>query len=232
VNEVYSEDQFLPLSGLQHMVFCDRQAGLIHVDRLWSDNALTVEGTHLHRVVDEGGGTLRDGIRTVRGMGLRSVRLGLVGKADVVELHPLGSTATGGAAATAHGGRWRILPVEYKRGRPKTHRADEVQLCAQAICLEEAFQAEVSVGHLYYGRDRRRTDVRFDTDLRRLTEETARAFHDLVDSRSIPIRGRERKCDRCSLIELCMPPRRNAPSSARRFTENWVRVHLSEASDS
>lgn len=223
---MYAEADFLPLSGLQHMVYCDRQAALIHVDRVWADNALTVEGTNLHRVVDEGGGTVRDRVRTVRGIALRSARLGLVGRADAVELHG-DDDESGAGFPLARAYQWRLLPVEYKRGSPKPHRADEVQLCAQAMCLEEMFFAAISVGHLYYGQERRRSEVEFDAELRSLTAETARAFHDLVESRCVPVRPRESKCDRCSLVDLCMPPPRTSPESARQFLDDRIQTqHL------
>lgn len=200
---MYAEESYLPLSGLQHMIFCDRQAALIHVEGVWVDNSLTVEGTHLHRVVDAGRSTNRNGLRLSRGLRLASQRLGLSGRADVVEFHEVEET-----------GAWRPVPVEYKRGRPKEHRADEVQLCAQAMCLEEYFAVPVAHGELFYGETRRRLAVRFDDALRRLTEDTAHRFHALVRDGVTPVRFREKKCQRCSLVEVCLPPRRRALSAA------------------
>ena len=210
------EREYLPLSGLQHMVFCDRQAALIHVEGLWADNAYTVEGSHLHRIVDEGFPTRAPDLTVLRGLVLQSERLGLIGKADVLELHPA-PPGEGADLAPAYPGRWVIRPVEYKRGRPKAHRADEVQLCAQAMCLEEQFGTTVTVGDLFYGEPRRRTEVTFDAELRGLTAEVANVFHALVRSREVPVRPREKRCDRCSLVDLCMPLGRRTPRSVRSY---------------
>jgi len=189
---------------------------------------LTVEGSHLHRTADAGSESTRRGVRVLRGVPLRSSRLGLVGKADVVELHPDrdGESAVPGSDDGAL--EWDPVPVEYKRGRPKEHRADEVQLCAQAICLEEHFQIRLERGFLYYGQERRRTEVTFDEELRDRTEQVARAFHELVRAQSIPIRTRDARCERCSLLEVCMPPRRGRPASPRRFLRDWVRSHIAD----
>jgi CRISPR-associated exonuclease Cas4 len=224
----YSEEDLLPISGLQHMVYCDRQAALIHIDRVWADNALTVEGSHLHRIVDDGRGGVRDGRRTLRAITLRSMRLGLFGKADVVELHRADDPGGGVVIPSLGSARWSVVPVEYKRGRPKPHRADEVQLCAQAICLEEAFGAVILSGSLYYGKERHRTEVSLDEGLRQLTADTAIAFHDLIDSATVPIRQRDARCDRCSLQGVCMPPKRTQPESASRFLREWISATLAE----
>lgn len=191
---MYSDDELLPLSALQHLLFCERQCALIHIEGLWVENRLTVEGRHLHQKAHEGPDETRAGVRTTRGLALRSLRLGLVGKADVVEFHP-GKVA----------GRLTPFPVEYKRGKPKRHDADLVQLCAQALCLEEMLGTEVEQGALFYGQTRRRLDVTFDAELRDLTEATARSLHELIASRRTPRATREPKCDACSLLELCLP---------------------------
>lgn len=203
---MYSEDDLLPLSALQHLLFCERQCALIHVEQLWADNRLTVEGTHLHRRVDGAPGETRGDVRTTRSLALRSLRLGLTGKADVVELH-----------RTAGGER--PFPVEYKRGRPKRDRSDEVQLCAQALCLEEMLGVAVPAGALFYGETRRRTDVPFDAGLRARTEEAARRLHELVRTGITPRARREAKCDACSMLELCIPDPPLGPRSAARYLD-------------
>jgi len=225
---VHGDEDLLPLSGLQHMVFCDRQAALIHVDGVWADNALTVEGSHLHRIVDEGGTSGRGGVRVLRGLGLRSVRLGLVGRADVVELHSVSHGSGGVGLEPSLAGRWTLRPVEYKRGRPKVHRADEVQLCAQAMCLEERFGTWVGDGDLFYGANRRRVSVVFDEDLRALVAQVAEQFHALVRSGTVPVRRHEAKCERCSLINACMPAGRRTRPSARQFLHRWVQEEIGE----
>jgi CRISPR-associated exonuclease Cas4 len=215
---MFEEDDLLPLSALQHYLFCDRQAGLIHLDRIWVDNALTVEGKHLHESVDSMQPESKRGILIRRGLMIRSFRLGVTGKADVVEFEPVDGPDPG-CTLPSLDGRWRLIPVEYKRGRPKSHRADEVQLCAQAMCLEEEFQTEVRFGFLFYGRTRRRERVGFDQELRALTEEAAIGLHRMVRSRSVPVRPLQAKCSRCSLVHACLPPSRAARRSARRYLD-------------
>jgi CRISPR-associated exonuclease Cas4 len=189
----YTEDDLLPLSSLQHMAFCARQCALIHLEQVWLENRLTVEGRILHERVHEQAGESRQGVRIERGMPLRSLRLGLIGVADVVEFHPL------------PGGGWRPFPVEYKRGRPKRDRCDEIQLCAQAICLEEMSGVVVDQGALFYGKIRRRYDVTFDKGLREETEETARHVHALIAAGDTPRASYDKKCERCSLRSVCLP---------------------------
>jgi len=213
------EDDLLPLSALQHLLFCERQAALIHLEQLWAENPLTVEGRHLHERVDTAPGESRGDVRFARSLPLRSLRLGLVGRADLVELHrvPAGEA---GAAVPGIPGLWQPFPVEYKRGRPKPHHADEVQLCAQGLCLEEMLGTPVPAGALFYGQTRRRLDVPFGDDLRRETEDAAARLHRLLASGVTPKPVREPKCDQCSLIDLCLP---GAPAhSARRFLDRLL----------
>jgi CRISPR-associated exonuclease Cas4 len=209
-------DESLPLSALQHLLFCERQCALIHVEQVWEENRFTAEGRVLHERVDAGGAESRPGLRVVRSLHLRSLRLGLHGVADVVEFHAftkeealLGippDSASGVpreiAGKTAPG---QPFPVEYKRGKPKEHRADEVQLCAQALCLEEMFALPVPAGALFYGQNRRRTEIAFDETLRALTLATAERLHALIASGRTPSARREKKCEACSLVELCLP---------------------------
>lgn len=206
---MFTEDDLLPLSGLQHLLFCERQCALIHVEQLWADNRLTVEGSHLHRKVDEAPGETRGDVRIARGIALRSLRLGLIGKADVVEFH-----------RTPEGER--AFPVEYKRGKPKRDRSDEVQICAQALCLEEMLGAAVPAGALFYGTTRRRTDVVFDAPLRARTEEAARRFHELMATGTTPRAQREAKCDGCSMLDLCMPDPPHVRRSASGYLDRFV----------
>jgi CRISPR-associated exonuclease Cas4 len=152
---------------------------------------------------------------------LASGRLGVAGRADVVEFHRLPAGITGVVLDDVDA-YWQPFPVEYKRGKPKAHRADEVQLCAQAMCLEEAFDLPISEGALYYGLQRRRTPVFFDSELRELTTRTAEALHAIVRSGQIPVRTREKKCERCSLLPICLPPRTRAPRSAAAHTRQAI----------
>lgn len=209
---MFSEEDLLPLSALQHLVFCARQCALIHLEQVWEDNPLTLQGQQLHEKVDGGAGESRGDLRIVRGLPLRSFRLGLAGRADAVELHRL-PAGEAGAFLPDGSGPWRPFPIEYKRGEPKSHRADEVQLCAQALCLEEMWEISIPAGALFYGEPRRRLDVPFDGELRNLTEQTAESLHRLITSGVTPPPVREPKCDRCSLKDICLPA---APSHSAR----------------
>jgi len=188
---MYTEDQLLPLSALQHWLYCPRQCALIHLEQVWAENKFTAEGQTLHKKAHEGPDENRAGVRITRSLPVRSLTLGISGQCDVVEFHECAG---------------RIVPVEYKRGKPKAHRADEVQICAQAMCLEEMLGVEISEGYLYYGEKRRRTEVVFDPELRQLVSETSASLHGMMDRRVTPVAEYEaRRCDACSLIELCQP---------------------------
>lgn len=190
---MFTEDELLPIAALQHLLFCERQCALIHLEGVWADNPRTLEGAHLHRAADGGRRDTRGDLRVERTVALRSYTLGLTGKADVVEWH------------RGAGGGWRPFPVEYKRGRPKRDRSDQVQLCAQAICLEEALSVEVPEGALYYATPRRRAAVAFDAELRAATRAAACRLHEMMRGGITPHARREPKCESCSLVELCLP---------------------------
>ncbi|VAW34145.1 CRISPR-associated RecB family exonuclease Cas4 [hydrothermal vent metagenome] len=154
---MYDEDDLLPLSALQHILFCERQCALIHIEQLWVENMFTAQGRIMHERVDRSGGESRGDIRIEFALPLRSLRLGLIGKADAVEFH---RQSEGNPA-------WLPFPVEHKRGRPKKDNCDKVQLCAQALCLEETLSLTIPQGALFYGKNRRRQLVEFDEVLRR-----------------------------------------------------------------
>ena len=198
---MYSEDDLIPISALQHLVFCPRQCALIHIEQVWAENVFTAEGRGLHEKVHETEAESRDGVRIVRGLRLRSLELGLVGQADVVEFHE----DTGGAAVPGLDGRYRPFPVEYKRGKPKIDVCDEVQLCAQAMCLEEMLGASIPRGALFYGRPRRRKEVELTETLRQQTRDVAGQLHELLRSRQTPTAAYSKKCESCSLLERCLP---------------------------
>jgi CRISPR-associated exonuclease Cas4 len=192
---VAEDDDLVPISALQHWLFCPRQAALIHVERLWADDVATVEGRLAHERVHEPGAGSDGPRRVVRSMPLRSSTLGVAGIADVVELERAGDG-------------WRAFPVEHKRGRPKAHRADEVQLCAQGMCLEEMLGTPVPEGALFYGAERRRTRVALDPELRALTARVAAEVRGAIAAgRTPPPVHEARRCGRCSLRELCRPER-------------------------
>lgn len=203
---MFSEDDLLPISALQHLSFCERQWGLIHLEGVWNENRLTAEGRHLHDRAHEDETEVRGDIRIARGLRLRSLRLGLSGKADVVEFHCVrGADETGGIRLDGVPGLWRPLPVEYKRGKPKIELCDEFQLCAQALCLEEMLNTPVPNGMFFYGAPRRRYDVELNCALRQKTEALCARLHELAKSGKTPAARYEKKCNSCSLMDYCMP---------------------------
>lgn len=182
-------DDSLPLSALQHWLFCPRQCALIHVERIWAENSFTAEGRILHERADAGRAESREGLRILRAVQIASTRHGLHGVADVVEMR-------GGVP----------YPIEYKRGRPKAHRADEVQLCAQALCLEEMTGQAVPEGALFYGTARRRKVVLLDADLRTLTLTVAQEARNAIVTGILPAPVFDaRRCNACSMHDLCRP---------------------------
>lgn len=207
----------IPLSALQHAIYCLRQAALIHVERLWEENRFTAEGRVLHAKVNEPGQRKIKGVRRVTGLHVASRRLGLAGVTDLVEF----KMAAGGETP---------FPVEFKRGKPKLHRADEVQLCAQALCLEEMFGCSVPEGALFYAETKRRVVVPFDAALRALTETTAAQLRELFATRlTPPAEYQARKCGACSLIGQCRP--KAAGRSARAWRERMVSALLDRQGD-
>ncbi len=186
-------DNPIPLSALQHAVYCLRQAALIHLERLWEENLLTAQGRVLHETIDEPAALRRKDVRRVSAMALSCRRLGIAGTADLVEFR-------------AEHGDETAYPVEFKRGKPKPHRADEVQLCAQALCLEEMTGRTVPEGALFYAQTRRRKIVVFNPELRRVTEETVAALAQLfATGQTPPAHYRPETCRACSLLNLCRP---------------------------
>lgn len=185
------EAEPIPLSALQHAVYCLRQAALIHLERLWAENRFTAEGHVLHVASDKAVDRQVRGVRRVAALPVASKRLGLAGVADLVEFH---------------GERRVPYPIEIKRGKPKLHRADEVQLCAQALCLEEMTGCIVAEGALYYAETKRRVTVPIDQELRRLTEETTASLREVFQTlRTPPPVYRADRCRACSLLQLCRP---------------------------
>ena len=175
---MYSEDELLPISALQHLVFCERQWALIHLEQLWSENILTVQGHIMHERVHEAEREVRGNVIITRGLPLRSLRLGLIGKADVVEFIAIGDDSKEeGIALEGQTGFWKPIPVEYKRGKPKIDCSDTIQLCAQALCLEEMLHIRITEGSLFYGTPHRRIQVRFDSVIRTETEQAVARLH-------------------------------------------------------
>ncbi|MEW8050280.1 MAG: CRISPR-associated protein Cas4 [Candidatus Thiodiazotropha sp.] len=199
---MYTEDELLPLSALQHLAYCPRQFALIHIEQIWAENRYTAEGNLMHAKADKGEPERRGNLVTARGLRLHSLTLGLSGIADVVEFH---FSETVGCVLSGHSGRWQPYPVEYKRGRPKGKDCDKVQLCAQALCLEEMLGVAIEEGSLFYGKTRRRKLVRFDDGLRQRTLTLSAVLHRLWDEGRTPPGEYAERCENCSLLSLCMP---------------------------
>jgi len=222
---MYSEDDLLPLSAIQHFLFCERQCALIHIEQQWEENRFTAQGRLLHERVHEKECENRGGVRIVRGLAIRSMRLGLGGIADVVEFHRVSGPEYAEEFliklpdAT---GWWKPFPVEYKRGRPKPGPCDEAQLCAQAICLEEMLNIKIAEGALFYHSIRRRKEVAFDDSLRALCEESALKLRELLTSYVTPPAANDHRCEFCSLIDLCSPHVSSGKKSAMRFLETQL----------
>ncbi len=193
---MYSEDDLLQLSGLQHYSFCPRQCALIHIEKLWVENIFTTEGELFHERVHQEHREKRRSEEIQFSLPVVSYRLGLSGQADIVEFQYRDSKRTQ---------LQEVIPVEYKRGKPKTSNIDKVQLCALGICLEEMLLFSVTRGFLYYGKTRKRHEVIFSNELKQEVKETAEAFHQLVNSQEIPEALALPFCKNCSFIDICLP---------------------------
>lgn len=203
----YHEDEFLHLSGIQHMAFCERQWALIYIEQAWAENIRTVEGKHLHERTDDPFlDETRKDIRVVRAMPIISYKLGLQGIADVVEFHRIGEYQEGKTIKLDNrSGWWKPYLVEYKRGNPKSDDRDAVQLCAQAISLEEMLKIEIDIGYLFYGKTKRREKVCLNFTLRERVEELSEKMHMMLVTGKTPKAQKGKRCSLCSLIEICQP---------------------------
>lgn len=198
----YCEEDYLMLSGIQHFAFCRRQWALIHIEQQWADNYRTTSGELFHKKAhDETSFEKRGPLLTVRGLRISSTRLGVTGQCDIVEFHQDKS----GIKIQGYDEMWSVVPVEYKRGKPKEGNEDEVQLCAQAMCLEEMFLTEIPNGYFFYGEDKRRREVLFTSDLRDTVEKICDEMHQLFQKGYTPKVKTSSKCKSCSLNALCIP---------------------------
>jgi len=191
---MYSNDDYLQLSALQHFIFCPRQCALIHIEQAWAENRLTAEGRIMHENADDGRIEKRKDCKIARGLLLYSREMGLSGKADVVEFNKNEVT-----------GQWDPFPVEYKRGKPKSDNSDKIQLCAQAMCLEEMLHVQINEGALFYGLTKHRLGVVFSSILREETKRTAEQLHAFVKAGETPAPVYDSRCKACSLIDFCLP---------------------------
>jgi len=213
----FSEDDFLPVSALQHLAFCPRQCALIHIEREWEENVLTAKGRLEHERVDEGYREFRRGRKQISGLHIRSEKLGLQGQLDVLELDLADPSGPDNLTSFCLKGLWKIYPVEFKHGEPKKSDCDRVQLCAQAMCLEEMLGIRIDEASLFYRKIRRREDVRLDESLRNKTITAAQSLHDLFDRGVIPPPVYHQGCRSCSLIEVCLPKKIEKPGGYKRI---------------
>lgn len=205
MTKMYSEEELLALSGIQHMAFCERQWALIHVERQWAESVRTVEGHNLHKKVDNPYlFEARGGLLTARAVPVASYRLGLYGVCDVVEFEKTDETENS-TVLSGRKGHWQPFPVEYKRGNIKKDDRDEVQLCAQALCLEEMHGVKVDKCYLYYGEIHHRVTITLSEDLRKRVVELTNRMHLLFQEGVTPKAVKEKKCRLCSLIDICVP---------------------------
>lgn len=227
---MYAEEDLLPISGLQHMAFCERRWALVHLESLWAENRFTSEGKVLHQRAHSGEIESRPGVLIRRALRIHSFRLGLSGQTDVVEFYRVAGGEPG-VAVEGQRGLWRPYPIEYKRSRDKAgSMAYRIQLCAQAICLEEMLNTEIPEGAVYDRGTRHRQPVPFDSALRREVEELASRMHTLYAARITPKAKYEKKCDSCSLYSICLP-KSTGTGSAQKYLKRAVAAALAETAE-
>jgi len=215
----YTPDELLPLSGIQHFIFCRRQWALIHIERQWQENALTVEGKLLHKRVDNPFfSETRKGVITARSVPIASYRLGLSGVCDVVEF----TESPEGVQMPSREGLFLPAPVEYKRGREKQEPSDEAQLCAQAICLEEMLSVAIPSGYLYYGETRHRIAVELTAELRELVRNMAEEMHAYFQRGYTPRVKTSKACRSCSLADICLPVLQEKVMPASKYIQQQI----------
>jgi len=213
----YKEEDFLMLSGIQHYAFCPRQWALIHIEQQWEENYFTVMGNIMHENAHNKDFTeKRINVVVTRGMPVFSRTLGIRGDCDVVEFH----MEKNGITLNNYEGTYRPVPVEYKKGKPKEHDADILQLCAQALCLEEMLVCRIETGYLYYGETRRRLEVRIDEELRQKVADSFEKMHQLYEKSYTPKVKITKACKACSLAELCLPKLNKKISVAEYLERN------------
>jgi CRISPR-associated exonuclease Cas4 len=230
---MFNEDDLLPLSALQHVVYCPRRAALVHLEAVWGESSATVEGAILHDRAHEPGTESRGNVRIARGVLLRSLSLGLTGKADVVEFHRAeesedvaGTREMAVTSVRLDGvpGLWKPYPVEYKVGKLRSERAYEVQLCGQALCLEEMLGVTIPTGAIYFGKTARRMEIILDTQLRRETVSAATLLHQILASRVTPKAKYGKKCPQCSLLDLCMPKATEGTRRVKSYLKSAITI--------
>jgi CRISPR-associated exonuclease Cas4 len=229
MNPVQSTDDYLMLSGIQHMAFCTRQWALIHIEQIWSENVSTLEGKYLHERADNPfGDETRKDIKIVRSMPVISHNLRLRGIIDVVEFHKVVEHLGYTVKLQNRNGYWRPYTIEYKRGEPKGDDRDAVQLCAQAIALEEMMGISIELGYIFYGQTRRRVEIDFNIELRNRVEKLSAEMHELFLEGKTPKAIKRKHCSSCSLVEQCQP---NLSSNNRSIKNYLTRMVDEDVTD-
>lgn len=232
----YTQDDLLPLSGIQHFLFCRRQWALIHIEQQWKENALTAEGKIMHKRADDPFFTeTRNGVITARSVPVASYRLGLSGVCDIVEFlpsppapfdklrtAPLPTMGEGGVKLPNRDGSYLPVPVEYKRGKEKHDHSDETQLCAQAMCLEEMLSTRIPRGYLYYGETRHRVEIEFTAELRTLVQDMSAEMHNYFSRGYTPKVKTHKGCRSCSLADVCLPVLQEKVVAASRYIKQNI----------
>jgi CRISPR-associated exonuclease Cas4 len=215
----YTSDELLPLSGIQHFLFCRRQWALIHIEQQWKENVLTVEGKLLHKRVDDPFFTeTRKGLISARSVPVASYRLGFAGVCDLVEF----TESPEGVKLPGREGLYLPAPVEYKRGHEKRDPCDEAQLCAQAICLEEMLAVTIPAGFLYYGETRHRVAVELTAELRELVRSMSEEMHAYFQRGYTPRVKTSKACRSCSLADICLPELQEKAMPASRYIQQQI----------
>lgn len=201
---MFNEEDCIQISGLQHLAFCKRRWGLIHLDMEWVENYLTAEGRSMHERVDDGYREFRKGLRQYSGLYVKSLEFGIYGRTDLVEAIKTDDFEQD-IGLLGLKGKWELFPVEFKHGKPYSHDADSMQLCAQALCLEEMTGSIIRAGAVFYGQIRKRVEVEFNTAIRNKTRALIELAHDLLAKGVLPAPEYAKHCQSCSMLEICMP---------------------------
>jgi CRISPR-associated exonuclease Cas4 len=214
VKSEYTQDDLLPLSGIQHFLFCRRQWALIHIEQQWKENALTAEGRIMHKRADDPFLTeTRNGVITTRSVPVASYRLGLSGVCDVVEF----TASLNGIKLPNRDGLYLAAPVEYKHGKEKYDHSDETQLCAQAMCLEEMLSFAIPKGYLYYGETRHRVEIELTAELRTLVKNMSDEMHNYFSRGYTPHVKPFKGCHCCSMADICLPELQGKVTTASKY---------------
>lgn len=215
----FPDESFIPISALQHFIYCPRRVALVHNERIWSDNRFTAEGNLIHEKAHSGVCEKSSNTRIVRNADIKSNTYGLIGKADVIELKR--SVEPSGCTFSIPGveGFWRPYIVEFKRGSAKQTLAYEVQVCAQVLCLEEMWNISIPESYLYYYERRHRTNIYIDSELRRLTVNSIIELRKIILSGILPKAELGKKCIICSLRDSCMPKISGMKDVSRQYVD-------------